>query len=106
MSASRQTTVQGKPVVRRGRKARDLGPIETARPPAGGADPTGGRHSEGEPGALHHGGGAPRVGRHGPRGWDPVGVMRTVKPHLYRLILVLSALASSGLVLEAGKRWS
>src|SRR5258705_3969609 len=62
------TTVQGKPVARRGRKARDL---PSGRPP-GCRRPTQVRRPsrwcrEGEPGALHRGPGA--SGDHGPYSW-------------------------------------
>jgi hypothetical protein len=32
--------------------------------------------------------------------------MQLLKSHAFRVLLALSALASSALVLEAGKRWS
>jgi hypothetical protein len=63
---------------------------------------------EGDPGALHHGAGGARIDGHGSGRRRSVELtMKTFfKVLSFRVILALSALASSALVLEAGRRWS
>jgi len=61
---------------------------------------------EADPGALHLCGGASRM--YGPvagRGNPVVVMMQTLKAQAFRLFIVVSMLASSALVLEAGQRW-
>jgi hypothetical protein len=105
-----QRIVQGKPVARRGRKARDLGAAyeaQTARLPR----PRASRWNEvvtGEdvPGASHMGRNAGRIHGPYPRCWiQVVEAMSALKLNAYRLLLAVCALASSALVLEAGQRW-
>jgi hypothetical protein len=64
-------------------------------------------NGEGEPGALHDGSDAPGVSRHGRwRGNALVTAMtKMLKAQSWRIVLALSALGSSALVLEAGRRW-
>ena len=100
-------TVQGKPVVRRGRKARDL-PRKTARLPGNDdLDRLKGVGCEGQPGAPHMGPGACGVdGSDDRRRTALVGLMtRMLKAQAFRVLLAIGALASSALVLEAGPRW-
>src|SRR5262245_29114738 len=107
-SSHRSEIVQGKPVARRGRKARDLS-SEAARPPRRSAvHPKWERENcEGDPGALHLGRHGAR--RHGPdaRRWRSVvlAMKDIIKAGYFRLLLTVMALASSALVLEARQRW-
>jgi hypothetical protein len=62
---------------------------------------------EGEPGALHHGPDASCVGRHGRRRGNSVvtAMRKKLEAQGLRILVVMSALASYALVLEAGRRW-
>ena len=108
-------TVQGKPAVRRGRKAKGLLCQEIARlPMQESVAPEGRDPREVDPGALHHRHGSSGVdGAHTWRGHPLVGVRIVrrsvmsgrITAHAVRLILALVTIASSALILEAGQRW-
>jgi hypothetical protein len=98
----------GKPVARRGRKARDLS--KTARLPAQECKVLSirkGARCEGETGTFDLGPDAPRGDGADHRRWDAVGLAMKVyvRGQSFRLILALLTLASSALVIEAGQRW-
>jgi hypothetical protein len=92
------TQSQGPPSSHGGRPA--AGPL-TESAHCGGID------GEGEPGALHGGPDAPGICRHvrGRRNALVTAMTTTLKTQGWRIVLALSALASYGLVLEAGRRW-
>ena len=100
----------GKPVVRRGRKARDLAAApggETARLPCRWLTSSRSSVGEGETGTLHIRNGGPGILGSGPWRRHPLGMtVMNMRPMLCRALLALSTLASLALVLGAGHRWS